>query len=79
MVLLDTCAQVTIALIACIQPIGFGQDSEWGKEANTIDFCGLDPSIECIVVGTSAEYIIDLGVLHACSVNAHKVQHVRYL
>lgn len=36
MVLLEACAHITIVPIACIQLVGFGQNSERGKEVNTV-------------------------------------------
>lgn len=80
MVLLDAGAQVTIVPIAYFQLMGFGQDSVWGKEVNAILWLGLFWPTECpVVVASTAGCIIDLGVLHACPANAHRVQHVRYL
>lgn len=73
MVPLDIGAQVTIIPIASIQLMGIGQDSEWDKEVNAILWLGPFWLIECtMVVASTIECIIDLGVLHAHSVNAHK-------
>ena len=76
MVLLDTGGQVTsIIPIASIQLMGFGQDSEWGKEVNAVLWLGPFWPIECtMALASTIECIIDLCVLHARSVNAHKVK-----
>lgn len=69
MALLDTGAQLTMIHIACIPLMGFEQGSERSKEVSPFWH------IQCtVVVASTAGCIIDLGVLHACSVNSHKVQ-----
>lgn len=50
------------------------QDSEWEKKVNMILWVEHLGPIKCTIAVFTAECIIDTDILHACTLNAYKVQ-----